>query len=349
MHEHSLDRRSMLASIPALLAAPAALAQVPPGGAPSGARPRVKPAGSQDGITMPFAMAACWAEDFGALGDIRLNARLDCTIGVRMSRQPASDDESCAMLLSAGAAIECCSMLASASMAGSVLLYAPPRESGDLVQVAVRIGQVRKGSNPDAVRSAGGIFARPDPRGPFDPAFTPPASLLDKLRQAMIEQNCASIMVKPEAKPEFLRALRALAKASPVIAKVVGAPELWEDGCTPVLVGRGPISSLQSAITLGRMMQRAVLFGFQDNVSIDLRILLPGVLEAAAVQSAEATAASSVLAAMLEAPGFEPLAVGRLGRLVTPMPRATPPFMRILEPSLDREEPRGAPVAPPPA
>jgi hypothetical protein len=77
MEQLPLPRRELLASIPALLAAPAALAQVAPAGqaAPAGGRPRIRPSGGQEGITFPFAMAACWADDFGALSDLRLHDR----------------------------------------------------------------------------------------------------------------------------------------------------------------------------------------------------------------------------------------------------------------------------------
>jgi hypothetical protein len=49
---------------------------------------------------------------------------------------------------------------------------------------------------------------------------------------------------------------------------------------------------------------------------------------------------------MLAAPGFEPIAVGRLGKLVDPKPRAVPPYMRILEPTLEAPEVK-APAAKP--
>lgn len=332
MEHLPLPRRELLASIPALLAAPAALAQVAP---PAGARPRIRPAGVQEGLTFPFALGGCWADDFGALADIRLQARLDCTIGMRMARQPANDDESCAMLLSIGAVAECCAILASASMAGSGILYMPPKESGDLVQMSVRIGQVKKGSSPDAVRSAGAIFARPDPRGAFDPAWIPPQDVLDRARIAMTDENCIAVMLPADRKADFLASLRALAKGSPAIASALGDLNLWEAGCTPVVVGRGPASTLQSAINSGRTMQRAILHACQRDVSIDLRILLPGVFEAAAAQGPQATEAAKALSLMLASPGFEPIAVGRLGKLVAPKPRSAPAFMRMLEPSLE--------------
>jgi hypothetical protein len=314
--------------------------------APGAGRPRIRPAGGQEGLTFPFAMAACWADDFGALSDLRLNARLDCTIGIRTARQPANDDESCAMLLSIGAATECCAMLASASMAGSGILYMPPKESGDLVQLSVRIGQVKKGSNPDAVRSAAAIFSRPDPKGAFDPAFTPTQEMLDKVRLSMADQNCNAVVVSPERKADFLRSLRALAKASPAIAAAVGDPESWEAGCTPIIVGRGPASSMQTAITSGRTMQRAVLFASQYDASLDLRVILPGVFEAASAHGPEATEAARSLSLMLASPGFEPIAVGRLGKVAAPQSRALPPYMRILEPSLEAPEAK-APAAKP--
>lgn len=340
MEHLPLPRRELLASIPTLLVAPAAMAQMAPAGqaAPDGGRPRIRPTGGQEGITFPFAMAACWADDFGALSDLRLHARLDCTIGVRTARPPASDDESCAMLLSIGAAAECSAMLASASMAGSGILYMPPKDSGDLVQLSVKIGQVKKGSNPDAVRSAAGIFARPDPTGAFDPAWSPTQELLDKVRLSMSDQNCTAVIVSPDRKADFLKSLRALAKVSPAIAKAIGEPERWEAGCTPVIVGRGPASSMQTAITSGRTMQRAVLFACQDEASLDLRVILPGVFEAASAQGAEATEAAKALALMLASPGFEPIAVGRLGKLVTAKARPVPPYMRMLEPSLQPPE-----------
>lgn len=339
MDQMPLPRRELLASIPALLAAPAAFAQAAPaGGAPAAARPQIRQKSGQEGLTFPFALGACWADDFGALADLRLRSRLDCIIGVRTSHQPANDDESCAMLLSIGAVTECCAILASASLAGSGILYVPPKDSGDLVQISVRIGQVKKGANPDAVRSAAAIFARPDPRGAFDPAWNPTQEILDKVRQAMTDQNCNAVQVPADRRADFLKALRVLAKASPAIAAAVGEPSLWEAGCTPFLVGRGPASSMQAAITSGRTMQRGVLFASQYDASLDLRILLPGVLEQASAKGGEATEAAKTLAMMLVEPGFEPIAVGRLGKLVDPKPRRVPPYMQILAPSLEVPE-----------
>ncbi|MFM7809828.1 MAG: hypothetical protein ACKPEA_18170, partial [Planctomycetota bacterium] len=66
MEHLPLPRRELLASIPALLVASAAMAQMAPAGqaAPDGGRPRIRPTGGQEGLTFPFAMAACWADDF---------------------------------------------------------------------------------------------------------------------------------------------------------------------------------------------------------------------------------------------------------------------------------------------
>lgn len=344
MDSNPLPRRGLLASIPALLVAPAALAQMAPPqpGAPGGAKPRVGAKAGQEGITMPFALAGCWADDFGARSELRLLARLDCTIGVRTARQPANEDESCAMLLSVGAVAECIATLASASMAGSGVLYMPPKESGDLVQISVKIGQVRKGSNPGAVRNAAAIFARPDPRGAFDAAWTPSKECLEQVRISMTDQNCLGMPVKPERREEFLKALRALAKVSPALTEAFGAPESWEAGCTPVLAGRGAVSSMQSAITMGRCMQRGVIQAVQHDASLDLRVVLPGVFEAAAAQD---PGAAKALAQLLETPGFDPIAVGRLGKLANPVARAAPPYMSMLEPSFDKPDPKLAPGA----
>jgi hypothetical protein len=210
----------------------------------------------------------------------------------------------------------------------------------------VRIGQVKKGSNPDAVRSAGAIFSRPDPKGAMDPAWNPTQDILDKVRLAMTDQNCVGAVVPHEKRAEFLKCLRALAKASPAVAATLGDMAQWETGFTPFVVGRGPASSMQSAINSGRTMQRSVLFAAQYDASLDLRILLPGVFEGASAQGTEATEAARTLALMLGTPGFEPIAVGRLGKLVAPKPRAVPPFMQILEPSLEAPEAKPAATKP---
>ena len=92
MHDPTLNRRDLLAFLPAALAAPVALAQAVPRGE-AGANPapvRMSPnasKGPSEGLTMPFAMAACWADDLGALGAVRMRARLDCTIGFRSARK----------------------------------------------------------------------------------------------------------------------------------------------------------------------------------------------------------------------------------------------------------------------
>ncbi len=348
MHDTPLHRRDALACIPALFALPAALAQGAAGqGAPGGPSPspsvRAKggPPGSQEGITMPFAIAACWAEDFGGLKEMRLRSRLDASIGFSFARQPANDDESCAFLLSAGAAVECIAMLASSSMAGWGIVYQGAKGTDDLFEVYVRLGQVRRQPDALALKSTLGIFARPDPRGAFDPAWKAPEECLEKARVCMVEQNSTAVVVKPERKPAFLKALAALSKASPALAAAVGAAELWGDGCTPILMGRGPASTLPTAVTAGRGMQRAGLFAYQHEASVDVRPILPGVFEAAAASSPEASAAAKDLAMLIEAPGFEPLAVARVGKLLKPQPRVALSAEAILAPSVA--------VAPPPA
>ena len=348
MHEPTLNRRNLLAMLPAAIAAPAALAQAVPAagqGAPGPAtvRPRSGPnKGGTDGLTMPFAIAACWADDLGGLEAVRMRAKLDCTIGFRSARTPASDDESCAILMSMGAAIECAAMLASASMAGTGILYAPPKDSGDLLVFTVRLGDVRRQPTPMAVQSALGVFARPDPRGAFDPAATVPADCLEKVRVSMIDQNLTAAVIEPAAKAKFLDALFSLAKGSPALAAAIGPRELWEGGCTPVLMGRGPASSLQNAVTAGRGLQRAALFAHQYGISVDARVLLPSVIEAAAAGSTERAAASNALVKLLPGEGFEPLAVVRVGKLLAPKARASGPALAMLEPSL--EAPAAAPA-----
>ena len=93
------------------------------------------------------------------------------------------------------------------------------------------------------------------------------------------------------------------------------------------------------------LLQRAGLFAFQYEASVDARPLVPGKYEAAAASSAETGAAAKELAQLLEAPGFEPLALVRLGKLLKPQARTMPPAMRILEPSVGAP----APVADKPA
>ena len=342
MHETPMHRRDALAFIPAMLAMPTALAQGGAGQAGPGGGTAVSPSvraksgapGAQEGLTMPFAVAACWADDFGALAQLRLRSRLDSSIGFSFARQPASDDESCAMLVSAGAAVECIAMLASASMAGWTIVYQGAKGTDDVFEVYVRLGQVRHQPDALALRAALGIFARPDPRGAFDPQWKAPDDCLEKIRVAMIEQNSTAVVIKPERKAALLKALATLSKASPAFASAVGAAELWGDGCTPVLMGRGPASSLSTAITAGRGMQRAGLFAHQSGASVDVRVILPGVFEAAAASSAEATAAAKDLTMLIEAPGFEPLAVVRVGKVLKPQPRMATLAESILAPSV---------------
>jgi len=349
MHEPTLNRRNLLAMLPAAIAAPAALAQGVPATGPGAAgavRARSGPnRGGNDGITMPFAIAACWADDLGALDAVRMRARLDCTIGFRSARTPANDDDSCSILLSMGAAIECAAMLASASMAGTGILYAPPKDSGDLLLFTVRLGEVRRAPTPMATQSALGIFARPDPRGAFDPAGTVSAECMEKVRVSMIEQNLTAVVIEPASRAKFLDALYALAQGSTALAAALGPREAWEAGCTPVLMGRGPASSMQNAITAGRGVQRAALYAHQYGVSVDARVLLPGVLEAAAAGSKERAAASATVAKFLPGEGFEPLVVARVGKLLAPKPRVAGPALAMLEPSLEAPAAAPAPAA----
>jgi hypothetical protein len=296
---------------------------------------------------MPFAIAACWADDLGGLSLVRMRAKLDGSIGFRAAREPANDDESASILVSMGCAIECATMLASASMAGTTLLYAPPKDSGDLLVFTVRLGEVRRAPTALAVTSALGIFARPDPRGAFDPAGAPGAECVEKARVSMIDQNMTCAVIEPARKAAFLDALFGLAKGSPELAAAVGPRELWETGCTPMLMGRGPVSSMQTALAIGRGIQRASLFAFQYGVSLDARLLLPGLMEAAAAGSPERAAASNALARMLPGEGFEPLAVIRLGTLAAPRPRMAPAALAMLEPSVEAPAPVPAPAAKP--
>ena len=359
MHDPAIHRRDLLAMLPAAIAVPAAFAQSAAPGAQDPARaPAVRPRnvpgkGGADGLTMPFAVAACWADDLGALSAVRMRARLDSTIGFRSAREPAGDDDSCVILMSMGAAIECAACLASASMAGTAIFYAPSKDSGDLVQFSVRLGQVRRMPPREAVHSAIGIFSRPDPRGAFDPAGVVEPACLEKVRVSMIDQGFTAVVIEPDKRAKFLDALFDLAKGSPVIAAAVGTRESWEVGCTPVMMGRGPAGSLQGAIIAGRGIQRAGLFAHQYGVSVDARVLPPGALEAAEAGSSERAAAATALATLMPGEGFQPLAIVRVGRLASPRPRAAPDALSMLEPSCEAPGAApadgAAPVAPAPA
>lgn len=342
MNESSMRRRDLLACLPAFIAAPMALAQgvAPPTGGqpPAGgmqARPRTGKASASEGVTMPFAMAACWADDYGALANLRLIAKLDCTIAVRCAKSPVGDDEYFTLFISAGAALECIGMLAAASMAGTAVFYPKIEEGGDLVIMAVRVGQVKKQPTPEAVASALGIFTRPDPRGAFDAAFKPEAACLEKARISLIEQNTTGVVIADDKRAEFMSALETLAEASPAFAAAIGPKSLWGPGCTILLAGRGPTATTQTLINAGRSMQKAGLFVHQYGAAFDVRPLPPGLFEAASAAGAKQAAAAKLIAASLEAPGFEPMALCRLGKLTAPQARPMPPAMQILSASLE--------------
>ena len=342
MNESSMHRRDLLACLPAFIAAPMALAQgvAPPAGGqpPVGgmqARPRTGKASASEGVTMPFAMAACWADDYGALANLRLIAKLDCTIAVRCARSPVGDDEYFTLFVSAGAALECIGMLASASMAGTAVFYPKIEEGGDLVIMSVRVGQVKKQPTSEAVASALGIFTRPDPRGAFDAAYKPEAACLEKARVSLIEQNTTGVVIADDKRAEFMKAVDTLAAASPAFAAAIGPKTLWGPGCTILLAGRGPTATTQTLINAGRSMQKAGLFAHQYGASFDVRPLPPGLFEAASAKGAEQAAAAKLIASSLEAPGFEPMALCRLGKLTAPQPRAVPPAMQILSTSVE--------------
>lgn len=351
MNEKSMHRRDLLACLPAFIAAPIALAQgaEPPAGgpppAPGGmqARPRMGKAAATDGITMPFAIAACWADDYGALGNLRLIAKLDCTIAVRCARSPVGDDEFFTLFVSAGAALECIGILAGASMAGTGVFYPPITEGSDLVVMSVRVGQVKKQPTSEVVASAIGIFARPDPRGTFDPGYKPDAACLEKARVSLIDQNITGVVIPDEKRAEFIKAVETLSAASPAFAAAIGPKSLWGPGTTILLAGRGPSATTQTLINAGRGMQKAGLFAHQYGASFDVRPLPPGLFEGASAKGAEQAAAAKVIAAALDAPGFEPMALCRLGKLAAPQPRAVPPAMQILSTSVETAgAPKGA-------
>ena len=343
MNESSMRRRDLLACLPAFIAAPMALAQgvtPPPGGAaaPMGgmqARPRTGKASGSEGVTIPFAMAACWADDYGALASLRLIAKLDCTIATRCARSPIGDDEYFTLFISAGAALECIGILATASMAGTAVFYPKIEEGGDLVVMSVRVGQVKKQPTPDALASALGIFTRPDPRGAFDAAYKPEVACVEKARISLIDQNTTGVVIADDKRAEFMKAVETLAAASPAFAAAIGPKTLWGPGCTIVLAGRGPTATTQTLINAGRGMQKAGLFAHQYGAAFDVRPLPPGLFEAASAKGAEQAAAAKVIAAALEAPGFEPMALCRLGKLTAPQPRAVPPAMQILSASME--------------
>jgi len=347
-HTTSLNRRDLLACIPAFIAAPLAIAQAsaPPKDA-AGQAPKVfprtgKPA-AQEGLTLPFAMAGCWADDYGMLSNIRLLSRLDCSISVRAAKSPMTDDQLFVQFLSVGASIECMGMLAAASMAGIGIYYPKLEEGGDLVKVAIRLGQVRKQPSREVVQSALAIFARPDPRGAFDAKWKPTPEQQEKMRISMIDQGFTCVLIQEDKRKEFMRAIESLSKTSPAFAAAVGPLEMWGAGSTPYLVGLGSGSTVQTLLNVGRGMQKAGLFASQFGASLDAHMLLPTVFESAASQGAEQTAAAQTLSAMLAAPGFEPMAICRLGTLMKPQPRGTPPALEMLSISFD------APVANTPA
>ncbi len=343
MPERQIDRRDLLAYVPAFLVAPQALAnavapQSVPAPAPAAGGVKPRPAGGKvqgEGVTIPFAMAGCWADDFGARDEIRLLAKLDSKIIVSCDKAPTNDDHSLAILVSAGAVVQSMLMLASASMASATMEHPRALDMAELIQVNISAGTVKKKPHPAAIASAVGIFARPDATTAFDPNWKPDAETLERIRASLIDTNITAVVIPEEAKAGLLKDLQFLASVSPELARSIGPSELWGEGSTVFLLGRGSNAGPQTALMAGRVMQKAILFSFQVAASLDARLLLPGPMEAAAATSPEHGMAAQRIAAMLLGVGFEPLAMLRMGRVLQPMARAIPPVLQMLTPSMD--------------
>lgn len=307
-------RRNLLASLPAFLLAPAALAQQ--GGLVSPQAARVPSTAKREIPILPFALAGAWSDDFGGRSILKMTLALSGSITFTGQATAYQDDELRLLKLQIGAAMECVATLASSSSCGFQSQY-PQRAEPWFVKLSVAVSAQGKVPNDRGIKSCSAIWGRPNASGAFDPAWND-AKVVDTIAGLMTEFGVGVKLMADAKTRQCADALQTIAKASPELAKKIGPASNWGAGTSIVLVGTASQDSTQGLISAGRSLQRGSLQAFAEGANCDSFVLPPKMLEAAAVNSKEAALAVKTLVTLFDEEASEPIGVARIGKLLVP-------------------------------
>ena len=307
-------RRNLLASLPAFLLAPAALAQQ--GGLVSPQAARVPSTAKREIPILPFALAGAWSDDFGGRSILKMTLALSGSITFTGQATAYQDDELRLLKLQIGAAMECVATLASSSSCGFQSQY-PQRAEPWFVKLSVAVSAQGKVPNDRGIKSCSAIWGRPNASGAFDPAWND-AKIIENIASLMNEFGVGVKLMADAKTRQCADALQTIAKASPELAKKIGPASNWGAGTSIVLVGTASQDSTQGLISAGRSLQRGSLQAFAEGANCDSFVLPPKMLEAAAVNSKEAALAVKTLVTLLDEEASEPIGVARIGKLLVP-------------------------------
>ena len=307
-------RRNLLASLPAFLLAPAALAQQ--GGLVSPQAARVPSTAKREIPILPFALAGAWSDDFGGRSILKMTLALSGSITFTGQATAYQDDELRLLKLQIGAAMECVATLASSSSCGFQSQY-PQRAEPWFVKLSVAVSAQGKVPNDRGIKCCSAIWGRPNASGAFDPAWNV-AKVVDTIAGLMTEFGVGVKLMADAKTRQCADALQTIAKASPELAKKIGPASNWGAGTSIVLVGTASQDSTQGLISAGRSLQRGSLQAFAEGANCDSFVLPPKMLEAAAVNSKEAALAVKTLVTLFDEEASEPIGVARIGKLLVP-------------------------------
>ena len=307
-------RRNLLASLPAFLLAPAALAQQ--GGLVSPQAARVPSTAKREIPILPFALAGAWSDDFGGRSILKMTLALSGSITFTGQATAYQDDELRLLKLQIGAAMECVATLASSSSCGFQSQY-PQRAEPWFVKLSVAVSAQGKVPNDRGIKSCSAIWGRPNASGAFDPAWND-AKIIENIASLMNEFGVGVKLMADAKTRQCADALQTIAKASPELAKKIGPASNWGAGTSIVLVGTASQDSTQGLISAGRSLQRGSLQAFAEGANCDSFVLPPKMLEAAAVNSKEAALAVKTLVTLFDEEASEPIGVARIGKLLVP-------------------------------
>lgn len=307
-------RRNLLASLPAFLLAPAALAQ----------QGLLKPQPSQKVAStakreipiLPFALAGAWSDDFGGRSIMKMIPDLSGSITFTGQATAYEDDQLRILKLQVGAAMECIATLASSSSCSIQMLY-PQKAQPWLVKLSIVVNAQGKAPGARGIAACSGIWSRPNASGAFDSAWND-KKVIDNIAGLMNEFGVGVKLMVDAKASECADALQAIAKASPELAKKIGPASNWGGGTSIVLVGTASQDSTQGLISAGRSLQRGSLQAVAEGVNCDSFVLQPKWLEAAAVSSKEAAIAVKTLVKLFDDEASEPIGVARIGKLLNP-------------------------------
>ena len=208
-------RRNLLASLPAFLIAPTALAQ----------QGLLKPQGSQKVASttkreipiLPFALAGAWSEDFGGRSILKMTPELSGSITFAGQTTAYEDDQLRLLKLQVGAAMECIATLASSSSCSIQMLY-PQKVEPWLVKLSIAVNAQGKAPSARGVTACSGIWSRPNASGAFDSAWND-KKVIDNIGGLMNEFGVGVKLMVDSKTRECADALQAIAQASPELAK----------------------------------------------------------------------------------------------------------------------------------